>query len=187
VDIDIVVDDRCVNLVEERVDLALRTGPVNDSSVTVRKIGQARRRVMASAQYWKARGKPKTPEDLLTHECIILQRDGQLIDEWPFRKGALESPMKLRGRLKVNAGEGMREAVLADLGFAVVVEWLFSPELASRSVEPALDDWDLPTQDLWAVFPPGGLVSTKAHEFVAFIERCMSAPFAPSLSIPRSS
>ena len=186
VDIEILVDDRPVNLVEERVDLALRTGQVTDSSVTVRKIGQSRRRVMASASYWKTHGKPKKPDDLLTHECIILQRDGQLINEWTFRKGALESSMTMRGRLKVNAGEVMREAVLSNLGIAVVSEWLFSPELESGVVESALDDWDLPTHDLWAVFPPGGLVSAKAREFVAFIERCMTAPFAPSLFVPRS-
>jgi len=76
----------------------------------------------------------------------------------------------------------MRDAVLSGLGVAVVSEWLFSPELASGAVESALDDWDLPAQDLWAVFPPGGLVSTKAREFVAFVERCMAAPFASILS-----
>jgi DNA-binding transcriptional LysR family regulator len=186
VDIEIIVNDRFVNLAEERMDLALRTGSLTDSSLTVRKIGQARRRVMASASYWKAHGKPTTPDDLLTHECIILQRDGGRIDEWPFRKGALECSMKMRGRLKVSAAEGMRDAVLSELGIAVVSEWLFSPELASGTVESALDDWDLPAQDLWAVFPTGGLVTTKAREFVAFIERCMGAPFAPSPAIQRS-
>jgi len=100
VDIEMIVDDRFVNLAEERMDLAFRTGRLTDSSLIARKIGQARTRVMASASYWKAHGKPKAPDDLLAHECIILQRDGQLRDEWPFRKGALESSMKTRGRLK---------------------------------------------------------------------------------------
>jgi DNA-binding transcriptional LysR family regulator len=186
VDIEIVANDRFVNLAEERVDLALRTGRLTDSSLTVRKIGQARARVMASGSYWKAHGKPRTPDDLLAHECVILQRDDRLIDEWHFRKGALESSIKMHGRLKVSAAEGMRDAVLSELGIAVVNEWLLSPELASGAVESALDDWDLPVQHLWAVFPTGALVSTKAREFVAFIERCMAAPFAPSLATQRS-
>ena len=186
VDIEIVANDRFVNLAEERVDLALRTGRLTDSSLTVRKIGQSRRRVMASASYWEAHGRPKTPEDLRAHECIILQRDGRALDEWLFRKGALESSIRMHGRLKVTAAEAMRDAVLSELGIAVVNEWLFSPELASRAVESVLDDWDLPAQDLWAVFPTGALVSTKAREFVAFMERCMAAPFAPSLAIQRS-
>jgi DNA-binding transcriptional LysR family regulator len=186
VDIEMIVNDRFVNLAEERMDLALRTGRLTDASLTARKIGQARVRVMASASYWKAHGVPARPEDLLTHECVILQRDGRLIDEWVFRKDVLECPMKARGRLKVSAAEAMRDAVLSGLGVAVVSEWLFSPELASGAVASALDDWNLPAQDLWAVFPPGGVISAKAREFVAFIERCMGAPFAPNLGSQRS-
>ena len=186
VDIEVVANDRFVNLAEERIDLALRTGRLADSSLTVRKIGQARPRVMATASYWKAHGKPRAPDDLLAHECVILQRDDRVIDEWAFRKGALESSVKMHGRLKVSAAEGMRDAVLSGVGIAVVNEWLFSPELASRAVQSVLDDWDLPPQNLWAVFPTGAIVSTKAREFVAFIERCMAAPFAPSLVTERS-
>ncbi|HEY1536737.1 MAG TPA: substrate binding domain-containing protein, partial [Polyangiaceae bacterium] len=181
VNIEMIVDDRFVNLAQERMDLALRSGRNTDSSLTVRKIGQARTRVMASASYWKAHAMPKVPEDLLTHECVILQREGRLIDEWPFRKDALECRVKLHGRLKLSAAEGLREAVLSGLGIAVVSEWLFSPELASGSVESALDDWTLPAHDLWAVFPPGGMVSTKAREFVAFVERCMLTATATPL------
>jgi len=179
IDINIIVNDRFVNLADEGVDLALRTGTLADTSLNIRKIGQAHRRVMATSTYWKAHQKPKTPDDLLAHECVILEREGRVFDEWLFRKGALESTTKMRGRLKVSAGEGLREAVLSGLGIAVVSEWLFSPELASGAVESALDDWALPMQDLWAVFPVGGLDSAKAREFVAFVERCMAAPYAP--------
>jgi DNA-binding transcriptional LysR family regulator len=186
-EIDIIVNDRFVNLAEEGVDLALRTGTLTDTSLNVRRIGQSHRRVMAPSAYWKRHGKPQMPDDLLAHECVILQRDGRLIDEWLFRKGALESTMKMRGHLKVSAAEGLREAVLSGLGFAVVSEWLFSPELASGAVASVLDDWVLPLQDLWAVFPIGGLDGAKAREFVAFVERCMAAPFAPSPAVTRSS
>jgi len=165
------------------VDLALRTGKFTDTSLNVRKMAQVPIRAMATSAYWNTHEKPKTPDDLLAHECVILEREGKLIDEWLFRKGALESSMKMRGRLKVSAAEGLREAVLSGLGMVVVSEWLFSPELASGAVESALDDWTLPMQDLWAVFPVGGLDSAKAREFVAFVERCMAAPYAPPSAI----
>jgi len=176
IDVNLIVNDRFVNLADEGVDLALRTGSLADTSLNIRRIGQSHRRVMATSAYWKTNEKPKTPDDLLAHECVILEREGKLFDEWLFRKGALESTMKMRGRLKVSAGEGLREAVLSGLGIAIVSEWLFSPELASGAVESALDDWSLPMQDLWAVFPLGGLDGAKAREFVAFVERCMAAP-----------
>ena len=180
-DINIIVNDRYVNLAEEGVDLALRTGKLVDTSLNVRKIAPVTLRVMATSAYWAAHAKPKTPDDLLAHECAILERDGRSIDEWHFRKGALDCMVKTRGRLKVSAAEGLREAVLSGLGVVVVSEWLFSPELASGAVESVLDDWVLPVNDLWAVFPIGGLASAKAREFVAFVERCMAAPYAPSL------
>ena len=180
-DINIVANDRYVKLAEEGVDLALRTGTLTDSSLNVRKIGQVPIRVMATREYWRARGKPKTPNDLLAHDCVVLERDGKPIDEWLFRKGDLECMMKMRGRLKVSAAEGLREAVLSGLGTVVVSEWLLSPELASGVVDSVLNDWILPLSDLWAVFPTGGLASAKARAFVDFVERCMATSYVPGL------
>src|SRR5258708_4240919 len=91
IDINIIVNDRYVNLAEEGVDLALRTGKFTDTSLNVRKLAQVPIRVMATSAYWKAHGKPKTPNDLPAHECVILEREGKAITEWLFRKGALES------------------------------------------------------------------------------------------------
>ncbi|MDB5215244.1 MAG: transcriptional regulator, LysR family [Myxococcaceae bacterium] len=186
-DINIIVNDRYVNLADEGVDLALRTGTLTDTSLNVRKIARVPMRVMATNAYWRAHEKPKTPDDLLAHECVILEREGKSMDEWLFRKGALECTMKMRGRLTMTAAEAVREAVLSRVGIVVVSEWLFSPELASGAVESVLDDWVLPMHDLWAVFPSGGLASAKAREFVGFAERCMTAPYAPGLvtGIPR--
>jgi DNA-binding transcriptional LysR family regulator len=132
-DIDVLMDDRIVNLVEEGVDLALRTGDLTDPSLTARKIGEGRRRVMGTAAYFRAHGVPKTPDDLSAHETVILQRR----------------------------------------------EWLFTPELASGLVWSVLDDWALPSQDLWAAFPGGKLVSAKARAFVPFVERCTAGVEPP--------
>ncbi len=181
IDIDVLMDDRMVNLVEEGVDLALRTGDLSDPSLTARKIGQGRRQVMGTAAYFKAQGVPKTPGDLLAHEAVILQRRGVTADEWTFRKGTVAARTKTRGRVKISSGEGMREAVLSNLGIAIVNEWLFTPEMASGLVRSVLDDWTLPSQDLWAAFPTGGLVSAKARAFVAFVERSMAGIEHPRL------
>lgn len=178
--VEIATEDRLVDLVAEGHDLALRTGTLADSSLTVRKIGQARQRIMATAKYFKAHGKPRTLEELSEHAFVILQRNGKPVDEWALRSAATESPLRVRGRVKVTSGEGMREAVLSNLGIALVSEWLFSPELDSGAVESVLEEWSAPVQGLWAVFPSGRLVSPKARAFVAYIERCMAAPFAAS-------
>ncbi|MDB5459189.1 MAG: transcriptional regulator, LysR family, partial [Caulobacteraceae bacterium] len=111
---------------------------------------------------------------LRNHEAIVLTRGGGR-DSFTFRKADAEAPVSLQGRLKVTQAEGLREAVMCDLGLAVAAEWLFSPELKSGKVVPILQDWALPTTNLSAVYPTGRLASTKARAFVSFVERCMAA------------
>ena len=84
--------------------------------------------------------------------------------------------MVLQGRLKVTQAEGLREAVNCDIGLAVAMEWVFSPELKSGKVVAILEDWALPTTSLSAVYPTGRLASTKARAFVSFVERFMTRP-----------
>lgn len=79
------------------------------------------------------------------------------------------------GRVSVSAAEGMRTTVLGGMGLAISSEWMFSPELADGAVQAVLTDWELPSIDLWAVFPAGRLVSAKARAFVAFVEEILGA------------
>ena len=83
--------------------------------------------------------------------------------------------MTLQGRIKVTQAEGLREAVICDLGLAVAAEWLFSPELKSGKVVPILQDWSLPPTRLSAVYPTGRLASAKARAFVSFVEGYMAS------------
>ena len=72
---------------------------------------------------------------------------------------------------EVSAAEGIRAAVLADMGLTVNSDWMFAPELESGTVVRVLEDWELPPVDLWAVFPTGRLASAKARAFAEFVER----------------
>jgi DNA-binding transcriptional LysR family regulator len=117
-----------------------------------------------------------SPGELAGHQAVIYTpggTSGQPWTSWTFRRDGAEVSMVLRGRLKVTAAEGVREAVLNDIGFAVISEWNFSPELKSGEVVEVLPDWSLPPTNLSAVFPTGRLASTKARAFVAFVERFM--------------
>jgi DNA-binding transcriptional LysR family regulator len=166
-DVDVVLDDRDTDLIEAGIDVALRIGRLTDSAVTARKIGQCQRRVIGTPAYFAARGIPRTPTDLLAHQAIIYeQRDGGA--SWAFRKGTSETTLTLSGRLRVSASEGIREGVLAGLGFAIASDWVFAPELKSGGVISILDDWSLPAVDLSAVFPAGRQPSAKARAFASF-------------------
>jgi DNA-binding transcriptional LysR family regulator len=175
-DIELFLDDRNVDLVEAGIDVALRMGDLQGSSLTARKIGESARLVVGTPSYFEAKGKPQMPAELLDHEAVIYdQRGGGTL--WSFSRGTAEVSVTIKGRMRSNAAEGVREAVFAGVGLAVASEWMFSPELKSGKVHRVLADWNLLPVDLWAVFPTGRNVSMKARAFANFIEQDLSLEF----------
>jgi DNA-binding transcriptional LysR family regulator len=172
-DIELVLDDRHLDLVNEGIDVALRMGAMPDSNMTARRITEGRRIVVATPAYLQRHGTPTSPGELVSHQAIIYTPGGGGASwtSWTFRKATAEVSVVLQGRLKVTAAEGLREAVNCDMGLAVSPVWNFSPELRSGKVVAILDDWSLPPTNLSAVYPTGRLASTKARAFVSFIER----------------
>jgi len=168
-DLEVVLDDRQIDLVQEGIDLGLRMGKLLDSSLTVRRIGRCKRHVLGSPEYFKRAGTPATPADLSSHQAVVyLQGEGSI---WSFSRDGSEASVKVQSRLKVTAAEGVRAAVLSHAGLTIASEWMFSPELRTGAVCPVLTEWSLPPIDLWAVFPTGRSATAKARAFVDFFER----------------
>lgn len=172
-EIDVILDDRVIDLISEGIDLSLRMGDLPDSNAIARRIATGGRSVVATPAYLARAGTPHVPADLAGHEAIIFS---QLSNSWVFRRGGTEASVSIRGRLRVSAAEGIRAAVLADLGLAVASDWMFGPELASGAVHRVLEDWALPPIDLWALFPTGRLASAKARAFADFVEATIKQP-----------
>ncbi|MGF6207216.1 LysR family transcriptional regulator [Pseudomonas frederiksbergensis] len=170
--IDLMLDDRNINLVEEGVDVALRMGAQSDSGLTARKIAECRRVVLGTPQYFEKHGKPACPADMTKHQAVVYSLGGGA--NWPFKQGDEEHPVIISGRIRVNAAEGLRESVLAHLGLTMASEWMFAPELASGAVVEVMSDWTLPNQDLWAVFPTGRMASAKARAFVDYVQALLA-------------
>jgi len=170
--LDIVLDDRHIDMLEEGIDVALRMGSLNDSGMTARKIAQSPRSVIGTPTYFARHGVPATPADLGCHSAVIY---GQVGGSWEFRRGSTEVSVAVHGRIRVNAAEGVRAAVLADMGLAISSEWMFEPELASGELQRVLTEWELPAVDLWAVYPGGRMASAKARAFIAYVEELLSA------------
>jgi DNA-binding transcriptional LysR family regulator len=173
-EIELVLDDRHVDVVNEGIDVALRLGPMPDSSMTARRIAEGRRVVVATPAYLQRHGTPVFPGELAGHQAIIYSgRAGWT--SWTFRKAAEQATVELQGRLKLTAAEGIREAVKCNMGLAVASEWNFWPELKSGQVVEVLPDWELPPTNLCAVYPTGRFASAKARAFASFVERLMVA------------
>jgi DNA-binding transcriptional LysR family regulator len=174
-EMEVMLDDRNIDLIGAGVDVALRMGPLKDSSLIARRILQCPQLVIGTPAYFEKHGEPRVPADLLEHEAVVYNVQGGGAS-WTFRKEATDASVDLTGRLRVSAAEGVREAVFADLGFAIASEWMFQPELNTGTVRAVLRDWTLPPMDLWAVFPTGRRASAKARAFVAFMEEALIRP-----------
>lgn len=168
--VDLVLDDRSIDLIEEGIDVGLHVGPPRDSLMTVRKLGTSRRLVLGAPAYFERAGIPPTPAELTGHTVVILIQDRGDNDNWSFRQGTSQMSVSVSARLRVSAGEGMRAAVLGGMGLAIASEWMFTPELARGTVRAVLTEWTLPLSELWLLLPAGRTVSAKARAFAAFME-----------------
>jgi len=174
-EMEVVLDDRNVDLVQEGIDIGLRMGRLADSSLTARRIASGRHAVLGTPAYFERAGEPTVPGDLTAHEAVIYaQRGGGAV--WTFRRDGAELTVTLKGRLRVTAAEGVRAAVLANAGIVIASEWMFTPEIADGTIKAVLLEWELPAIDLWAVFPAGRTATTKARTFTNFVQEMMHQP-----------
>ena len=171
-EIEVVLDDSNIDLVHEGIDVGLRMGQLGDSSMTARRIAAGRYAVLGTPAYFERAGEPTGPSELASHEAVIYAQSGGG-PVWSFRRDGAELVVTLKGRLRVTAAEGVRAAVLAHGGIAITSEWMFAPEIADGTVKTVLRDWELPSIDLWAVFPTGRTATAKARTFIGFVQEVM--------------
>jgi DNA-binding transcriptional LysR family regulator len=184
-EMEVVLDDRNIDLVQEGIDVALRMGRLADSTLTAQRIASSAHAVLATPAYFAGAGEPAEPGDLAAHEAVIYDQSGGGTD-WTFHRGGAEIAVTLKGRLRVSAAEGVRAAVLANAGLAIASAWMFAPEIVDGTVKVVLQDWELPRIDLWAVFPAGRTATAKARAFTAFVREVMSGPSCAHPMLNRS-
>lgn len=168
--VDVILDDRAIDLIAEGIDISLRMGALADSSVVARKLASSRRSVLATPDYLARAGTPQAPAVLAAHETVVYSQLGNV---WNFSRDGTEVSIAVRGRARFSAAEGIRAAVLAHMGLSIASDWMFAPELADGRVCRLLEGWLLPDIDLWAVFPTGRMASAKARMFADFVEAAM--------------
>jgi DNA-binding transcriptional LysR family regulator len=138
------LNDERVDLVREGVDVALRLGPLTDSSMKLRPLGQSRRLLVAAPDYLAARGRPVVPQDLCGHEGIRMSNvagSDTLILRGPAGE---RHAVPFGGRLLIDHGLAAREAIVAGRGIALAHRWLVDDLLAAGRIEAILPNYLLP-------------------------------------------
>lgn len=166
--IDVSMSDGFVDLVEQGIDLAIRVGEITDQTLVARKIGMVRRLTVASPAYLRAKGTPRTPEDLRRHDCIVYTRLATG-NRWHFesRNGPLS--VTVSGRYRVDNSEAVREGVLAGLGVAVIPAFAFSDEVTSGAAKVILKAYEPKLLPLHAVYPTRRHVPSRVRAMIDFL------------------
>lgn len=170
----LVVSQHLVNLVEERIDVAIRVGDLEDSELRSRQLGTTRAIVVASADYLRIHGEPKTPGELKGRPCIASVHQNKP-RSWHFRQGATRTTIEPKGPVRSNDVELTRAAVKAGLGIAHAASWLFRDELTSGTVRQILTDYECLQAPISAVWSGDRALPRRAAVVVDFIASVCAA------------
>lgn len=166
VHVELVFNDRYVNLVEEGFDLAVRTGVPSDTSAKGRKLADSRRVLVASPGYLKIRGRPVVPKDLTEHECLV-HGDGSVGTTWRFQRDSSAAvAVSVRGRIAASNSEAVLLLARSGLGVALLADWLLGPDLASKRLVPLLEDYAAQPAPIYALTPPGRFTSPAVRTLI---------------------
>ncbi len=168
VQVDLTLNDRTVDLVEEGYELAVRVGPLTDSNLIARKLAPYRVIVCASREYLARFGKPKTPAELLKHNCLAFSYASRG-HHWTFEGPSGKRTISVRGRLQINSGAGLRNAALRGIGIIMQPESLVAEDIAAGRLVRLLSRFECSPRPMHIVYLPDQRLTPKVRSFIDFM------------------
>ncbi|ALA17695.1 MULTISPECIES: LysR family transcriptional regulator [unclassified Chelatococcus] len=169
IDIDLGLTDERIDLVREGVDIALRLGPLTDSSMKLKPLGRSQRLLVAAPGYLAARGRPTVPQDLIGHEGIRMMNiagSDTLVLQGPDGE---RHAVPFGGRFRVDHGLAARSALAAGRGIAPAHRWLVEDLLAEGQLEAVLPGYSLPSVPLSMLIVPGRADVARVRLLIRFL------------------
>jgi DNA-binding transcriptional LysR family regulator len=164
IEIELKVSDREVNLVAERLDLAVRIREMRDSTLKARRLGELRAVVFGAPSYFARHGRPKHPDDLARHECVVRLTDGDA-EAWPFRVAGRRKSIKVSGRFRADSTAATNAAVVCGVGIGFAPLWQVRSQVDRGEVEVILEDFEVARIPIHAVWLPTKVPLAKAQLF----------------------
>ena len=180
--IDIALTDQLVDVAAGQADVAIRFGPLADSSLTARKLGENGRVIVASPAYLARAGTPRTPEDLLDHNCLNFNfRRAEPV--WPFVRDGTEFCLAMKGGIEANNGETLGQLAAAGVGVTRVGAFSVAQEIADGRLVPLLEAYNPgDVEQIHAVFVGGPNTPARVRAFVDFLGQRLTMPPARAIA-----
>lgn len=167
--VNMVLNNRYVELISEGFDMAIRVGELEDSSLRARKLTETTKRMIASPDYFKKFGRPQKIDDLNDHKLLHYsnQAAGNV---WKITAPSGEKrQVRTAGSLTVNDGQSLLNAAVGGLGIAYLPSFLYADYVRKGLLEDAIPDLPVETQGIYAVYPPGRYTQPKVRAFIDFL------------------
>jgi DNA-binding transcriptional LysR family regulator len=173
--LDLFCTGRAVDLVEERFDAGIRAGALADTSLVARSLGSVRWFLVATAAYLKKRGRPKSPDDLKRHDCLVF---GPGTERTTLRLENATGPtqVSVAARLMVTDMDVLSDAAHAGVGIALLPAFNCAAEIRERKLERVLPAWSAPPTPVNVVYPTTRHLSPKVKSFVDHLVQRMTPP-----------
>jgi DNA-binding transcriptional LysR family regulator len=166
IELEMNLSDDFVDIIRNGYDLAVRIGELKDSSLVARKLASDNRVICAAPNYLKERGEPKSLEDLEFHNCLSPRAQ----ESWKLDGPDGEAIVKVRGNIRTNSSEFVREALLSGLGIALRSTWDIANELKSGELQVLLPEYrGSSALGIYAVYPCREFMPAKVNVFIEFL------------------
>lgn len=163
--VQVIVGERDLNLIDERIDVAIRVGSLSDSSLVVRKLAQMDGWMLASPEYLDRHGAPAHPRELARHSNLVYKHHQEAIT-LPFSNGREQFDVTLPSRCAANSVELVRQATLGGLGVGFLPPMLVHDDVAAGRLVRLLPDWTTVSLPMYAVYPSRRHLAQKVRAFV---------------------
>lgn len=169
VEIDITISDQPLPATQEGVDLAIRIGPLEESSLVARRICNLERVICAAPAYLERHGTPRTPDDLQQHNCLWITSLPAL-RRWPFDTDDGIRVVHVAGNVVTNNAEAVLQLAMAGVGITRLTDVVVAEAIRSGALVPILADWHhVEPVPLFATYPSGRNLSPKVRAMVDFL------------------
>ena len=162
--------DRYIDLVEEGIDVAVRFGHLQDSSLMARRLTQTQFRVFGAPSYFAKHGRPRTPDDLVRHNCLgFALRDTRLAREWRFVRDGAATIVLPKGNMSFTDGASLCDAARAGCGLAQMHGYYVDDPMRAGELEPVLEKFKPPVDPISLVYPQTRHLSPKVRAFIDYM------------------